>query len=212
MKRIKFFQLIFLGIFIMLVKLGRPQLWFMIFLISIILTPLFGRFYCGWICPIKSLMDIVDWIYKKFKIKRREVPNWIKKPIFRYIVLIIFLGFMAKIFITGRKIPVLIIFTILGVAVTLFFVPSMWHRYFCPYGTLLSFVGLFSKRGLAVENENCIKCGICKSVCPAEAVKMENRKQYPKILNSLCLSCFKCADLCPKSTIKYISVLKKFKK
>lgn len=59
-KTIRIFQLIFLGVFVMLIKLGKLQLWFAIFLISIIATPLFGRFYCGWLCPINTLMDITD--------------------------------------------------------------------------------------------------------------------------------------------------------
>lgn len=206
MKTRRIFQLIFLGVFIGLIKLGKPQLWLAIFLISLIATPLFGRFYCGLICPINTLISITDWIYKKLKIKRREVPKWIKKSISRYAVLISFLGFMSVILITGKKIPVLIIFTTLGVVITLFFVPSLWHRYLCPYGTLLNIAGLFAKRGLVVENENCIKCGICKSVCPAEAIEMESKEQYPEIVPSLCLECLRCTDSCPKDTIKYKAI------
>ncbi|WP_069650405.1 4Fe-4S binding protein [Caloranaerobacter ferrireducens] len=202
----RIFQLIFLGIFIGLIKLGKPRLWFAIFLISLITAPLFGRYYCGLICPINTLMSVEDWIYKKLKIKRIAVPKWIRKPIFRYIILIAFFGLMATIFITGKKIPVLMIFTALGVVITLFFVPSLWHRYLCPYGILLSITGSFAKRGLVVKNENCIKCGICKSVCPAEAIEMESREQYPKIVPGLCLECFRCTDACPKDTIKYKAI------
>lgn len=53
-------------------------------------------------------------------------------------------------------------------------------------------------------SDECIKCGICKKVCPGEAVKMKDGDDYPAIDKRLCLSCTACVKACPKDTIKYV--------
>ncbi|MBA2850866.1 formate hydrogenlyase subunit 6/NADH:ubiquinone oxidoreductase subunit I [Methanococcus maripaludis] len=73
--------------------------------------------------------------------------------------------------------------------------------YLCPWGFLLSITGHFSKYGLTV-NEKCISCKICENVCPAEAVKVEN-KQNAEIFKKHCLLCLKCELKCPTNAITY---------
>ncbi|MFW5708074.1 MAG: 4Fe-4S dicluster domain-containing protein [Bacteroidota bacterium] len=59
------------------------------FLLIIILTALFGRFYCSSLCPLGTLQDIFINISGRFrkKSKRRFVYNPNKKRIFRYSIL-----------------------------------------------------------------------------------------------------------------------------
>ena len=44
-------RILFLAVFIWLMLKGRMVLWLGIFGISLILALLFGRIFCGWICP-----------------------------------------------------------------------------------------------------------------------------------------------------------------
>jgi ferredoxin-type protein NapH len=196
-------QFLFLAAFVLMLLKGRIQLWMAVFLIGLIGAAFFGRFYCGFVCPINTLTEGVDWLYQKWGIKRKEVPGWVKNKAVRYGVMILFLGTMVITLKTGRKLPVLPILTALGVLITLAYVPSLWHRYLCPYGILLNMTGSLSKYYWRVDEAACKKCGICERVCPAEAVTMSGKEGYPVIDKGLCLECTTCAEMCPSGSIAY---------
>jgi ferredoxin-type protein NapH len=196
-------QLIFLAAFVLLMVTGKIQLWMAVFLAGLIGAAFFGRFYCGYLCPINTLTEGIDWLYQKMGIKRKDVPDWVKSKVVRYGVLLLFLGTMIITLRTGRKLPVLPMLTVLGVLITLIYVPSLWHRYLCPYGTLLNITGSLSKYYWRVEEADCKKCGICERVCPTEAVIMSGKQGYPVIDKGLCLECTTCAEKCPSNSIIY---------
>jgi len=50
-----------------------------------------------------------------------------------------------------------------------------------------------------IITSECIKCGICVDVCPANAIE-EGDEQY--IIQSACIDCGKCADVCPIDAIR----------
>ncbi len=198
-----FVMLLFLLIFVAAIITAKIQIWMIIFFGSFLLAFLFGRFYCGFICPINTLMELVDRLFKKFGIKRRSNYGWLKNPVFRYGLLVIFILFLAMVTITGKKIPLLPIVTLLGVLLSLFYTPSLWHRYLCPFGTALNLPGSFSRYHLLIDYKKCNSCGRCKKICPGEAVKMENKDDYPVVDGDLCLECLACVKDCPKEALLY---------
>lgn len=183
--------------------IGKVQLWMGIFLVGLILSTFLGRFYCGYLCPINTSMEGIDNKRRKNKKKARKTPAWAKNKFVRYGMLLGFLGAMVFVFRTGKKLPVLPIFFFLGVSLTLVFEPSFWHRYLCPYGTLLSIFSKKSYRGFNIE-EGCIRCGICVRNCPSDAITWDNKLEDPEILKNECLVCGRCEELCPEETIDYI--------
>jgi uncharacterized protein (DUF362 family) len=42
--------------------------------------------------------------------------------------------------------------------------------------------------------KRCVKCGICQSVCPVNAIRM---LPYPKIDKKICINCYCCHENCP---------------
>ncbi|BCJ94836.1 iron-sulfur protein [Anaerocolumna cellulosilytica] len=46
----------------------------------------------------------------------------------------------------------------------------------------------------------CIGCGICSKVCPAQIIKMINKK--PSIQLESCIKCYCCHELCPEKAVK----------
>lgn len=198
-----FAQILFLLLFIVAMVTGKIQIWMVVFIGSFLLAFLLGRFFCGFICPINTLMEVVDRLYKKLGVKRRSNLGWLKSPVFKYGMLIVFLSLLAVFMVTGSKMPLLPVVALLGVLVTLVFIPSLWHRYLCPFGTALTLPGCFSVYRLLIDYEKCNKCGICKKVCPGEAVKIGQKGDYPVINKTHCLNCLVCVKACPQEAIFY---------
>ncbi len=197
----KIIQIGTLVVFALLILLGKMQAWMAIFGVSLLLSTYFGRFYCGYICPINTGMEIIDANASKNKRKRKPVPEFFKSPLIRYGILGLFLITMVIVFKTGKKLPVLPLLFAGGIIITIFYRPEFWHRYLCPYGTLLSIFSRFNKKTIRVHNEDCIKCGKCVRVCPADAYIWESKDDYPIIIKNECLQCGKCVEVCPTDSI-----------
>jgi len=192
-------QLIALILFIVLLITGRIQVWMGIFLVSAVLALFFGRIYCGWICPINTVMRLVTRIKTRFKLKNFAVPEPLKKPVFRYGMLAAFLLTFLLTMVRGKKLPVLPILFAAGVLLTVFFPEVLWHRYLCPYGTILSLPGAKAKRQLRIDPEICTECGICQTICPGGAITASGGYAIDK---SLCLTGRDCANQCPGQAIR----------
>ena len=69
----------------------------------------------------------------------------------------------------------------------------------CPVGTLLSFFSRFSLLKVHIDNDKCIKCGMCTRNCKASCVDYENGI----IDHSRCVTCGNCIEKCHKDAIYY---------
>ena len=63
--------------------------------------------------------------------------------------------------------------------------------------------GVVLSRALAqcpqVEGAKCVGCGVCRKVCPANAITMG--KGRPRIDRKKCIRCFCCQEFCPESAM-----------
>lgn len=193
-------QIVFLLLFVILVVTGKVQLWMGIFILSVILALFFGRFYCGWLCPINTVMKLVTGLKNRLSLKNLKTPSFLTKSLTRYIVLLIFALTFIFIMATGKKLPVLPALLACGIILTFLFPEGLWHRYLCPYGTILSLTGSKARLSLKIDTDSCIQCGICQKVCPAEAVKGTDDFSVDK---GSCLLCLDCLHKCPEKAIKF---------
>lgn len=194
----------FFAFFLALMLTNNAQFWMAFIFLSILLAAIFGRYYCGWICPIYTLIRPTRRLSQKLGWTRESVPEILKTEKPRWIVFILFLGALGYTMYTitqGQKFPLPVFIIGLGVLTTLVMNEDSWHRYLCPWGTLLHLTGRFSRKCFHV-NEQCIRCGKCVEVCPAEAV-MLNKPHRASIMPKHCLLCAQCRDVCPVSAIHY---------
>lgn len=49
--------------------------------------------------------------------------------------------------------------------------------------------------------QSCIGCGLCQKICPAQAIRLENRK--PVWVKEKCILCLGCLHRCPRFAIQY---------
>ena len=199
-------EILALLLFIFLLKNRALQLWLIIFGVSTLGSFLFGRFYCGWICPMETLFRPINWIYAKLKIKRLKAPKILKNNTVRWGILALFLFSLVAVRFFQLKVNLLLYITALSVVITLIFEEELWHRYLCPFGTILTLSSRKSFFGLNIDKSSCALCNICQSRCPVNAISKV--KTHLEIETKECLLCLKCVESCPRTSIRYTKLSK----
>ncbi|UCD26819.1 MAG: 4Fe-4S binding protein [Candidatus Bathyarchaeota archaeon] len=99
-------------------------------------------------------------------------------------------------YVTSINLAVLIAITVLSLAYRRF-----WCR-ICPLGALTALFStstLFEQIALTrlhKTEQKCTKCGICKRVCPTQAIQMYEKKGGD-VTESRCILCARCVEMCP---------------
>ncbi|WP_048057859.1 4Fe-4S binding protein [Methanothermococcus okinawensis] len=175
-----------------------------IFLAVIVLTLIFGRVYCGWLCPWGFLFELSYILrVKLFKLKKLpELPENIHNKLIylKYIVLFLFIiitVFQLNLYAllglskNAMALVVLTVFTIIS-----FFNPRAFCKYFCPVGALLSILSIKPLFKLKLNN-NCVRCKLCERKCPMQ-IKLTNDVNQKE-----CVRCFECKSACKKDAIDF---------
>lgn len=199
-------RLLFLGLFIFLMVTGRFQLWLILYIVGVLATPFFGRIYCGYVCPMNTVMKPTQKFSRKIGLQRRQVPSWLESPRLPYLVLLLSLAAMvAGRSVLDKEIPVLLILFFLSIVVTLFVKSPVWHNGLCPYGILLRLGGKFARYSKQVDGNICVGTKHCTKVCPSGAISVPKETKKAVIDPALCHQCEACASVCPTNAISYHS-------
>ncbi|MFZ5968327.1 MAG: 4Fe-4S binding protein [Bacillota bacterium] len=203
-----FIQILFLAVFGWVVFKKATNIWFMLFIGSLIASFLFGRIFCGWICPMNTLMGPAAWISVKLGIQKKGLPSWLQSRKWATFILGLTIALIVISKKSGVQFPFLVFFLMLSVLVTLRFEPRLWHNHICPFGVLQSLVGRFAKWSETVDFGQCIGCRRCMKVCHADAISMLDTEKKASIDPKFCHQCIQCTSVCPKDAIQY----KKYRK
>ncbi len=196
-------RILFLALFIFLVTNGKMMLWLGLFALSLVVALLFGRVYCGYVCPMNTVMITTEWLSKKFKWQTDKTPKWLQSGKFAWVALVVSIAVM--IFaqrVLKKNIPVLLIWLVVSVLVTLRYKPAVFHNLICMFGPLQKIFGRFAKFSERVDKPSCIGCKKCEKVCPSAAIAVRKDKKA-EIETSLCFQCTNCQQVCPTDCIQY---------
>ncbi len=201
---INIIRILFFALFLYLMINGKAALWLALFSISLVLAVIFGRIYCGYVCLMNTLMIPTEWISKKLKLQTRNTPRILKSGYFPWISLAIS---VALIIISKRVLqidfPLLPIWLILSVLITLRYHPAVFHNLICPFGALQKLFGRFARFSETVDKDACISCKLCEKVCPSNAIMVYPVDKKAAINKSICLQCTNCRQICPTKAISY---------
>jgi len=197
-------QILFLSMFLFFVSQGKTVFWLALFGAFLISTIFFGRLYCGYICPMGTLMRISEFISKKLHLQSDKVPRILKSKALPWIILgmsVVTMVASRKVF--HKEIPILLILLIVSFVLTLRYKPWVFHNHICPFGILLSIPGRLSMKSVHVEQNGCVGCKKCEKVCNAKAIQVNKVTKKASVDKSVCHQCQSCVAVCPVQTINY---------
>ena len=197
-------RIFFLALFIFLLFNGKMMLWLALYAVSLLVALLFGRVYCGYVCPMNTLMIPTECLSKKLNLQTDKSPKWLGSGKFAWFALA---GSIAIMLLTQKllhkNIPILLIWLAVSVLITLRYKPAVFHNLICPFGPLQKVFGRFAKFSERVDKESCIGCKLCEKFCLSDAIEVKSTDKKAKIETSICLQCTNCQQVCPKDAIHY---------
>ena len=186
-------------------------------LIPVLLTLIFGRFFCGWICPATFLYELntnlAAWAHRSgLPIGNRHFDHRLK-----YLILLVGLVLsaltgsimVAAIYppaIVGRELYYAIALGGFG-AGSIFFVITLlfdllvarrgFCRYLCPGGALYSLLGRFRLVRIQRLVEDCNDCAMCNAVCEFGLDPLHDD------FGQECNNCTACIAVCPTDALTF---------
>lgn len=198
------------GTFVWKITFSSYILLFAVIVIGII----FGKGFCGWICPFGSLQEWIRMLGAKLtKRKKSLLPAAVDEKM-RYLKYGVVLLILIPTYITGRMVfenydPFVAFFhfgknitrhlmpgyIILGVVIVFsLFIGRFWCRYFCPLGAVLGLINKISLFKIKRDSGTCTDCGLCDRKCPVD-IPLANRD---KIKSAECIACLESEQACPE--------------
>lgn len=179
-----------------------------------------GRAFCGWMCPLGTLQDLLanlsDRIFRSKKSDRGK--NAIKLPVriskknagwlrgLKYLVLVIILLAStmavypplreicpARAFFNFKDHTPLLWSVLITFVVTSLVNRRVWCKYLCPLGALLAPFNKISPLRLVLKGDHCSGCRSCDAACPMDIDDLTNHLRSPE-----CIECLECQEVCPE--------------
>ncbi len=195
---------------------------FIMFALLFLLSLLFGRVFCGYVCAVGGLQEcLMPANSKQANGGRRNMIKYcIWGPWISAIVLLFLRAGGVKetdfFFHTQFGVSLYAPFTyfiyygvlLLVVALSLcagkraFCHYACWMAPFMVLGTKLSSLFKLPRLRLIAEQKNCVGCGKCNGQCPM-SLNVNAMVERGKLENSECILCGECVDICPQAAIYY---------
>ncbi len=193
---------------------------------SILLTAvLLKRGFCGWVCPVGFVSEIVSTAGERLTGKTVlghryfAVIKYLLLAFFLYLILpmdaastaaFLFSPYWAiadvKLLDFWLKPGTLTVLVTGLIIIATLFVRNVWCRFLCPYGALLSVLSYLSPA--SVKKSDCTGCLKCDSACPMGL----KPSQVDEVKSSECMMCFECVNACPYGYLSPAIAGRKIKK
>jgi len=177
----------------------------------LVLTLVMGRVFCGWACPLGTILDGMDFL---FGLPVRAIKlNALKHHLLILLLCLAIGGFslawimdplnwasrISGFFILGKT-EALWVFVLSGlfIAIEIAFGRRGFCRILCPLGAFLSWVSRISLYQFNIDDA-CNSCGQCALLCRMAAID----KTPQDFDRSACIHCYECTEKCPTESISF---------
>ena len=169
---------------------------FFLLLITFV-TTIFGRIWCGWLCPQTVLLDLSQSIAGVTKKHFKTIQRLFLLPLSALVAITMIWYFvppaetMRSLFVSPTITAFFLVLWLL-LYLELAFLGRGFCTSVCPYAMLQN--ALFDKDTLVIEYDvsrdaTCMRCDACVQVCPVGI-------DIKKGLDSACIACAECIDAC----------------
>ena len=184
---------------------------------ALALSLLLKKSFCGWVCPVGTLSELLGTTGRRVGGRLLAVPRWLDVPLrsLKYVLLGFFLWIvLAKMPAAGirewlrtdywkvadlkmlgffRHPTALASGVLVALAALSLATRNFWCRYLCPYGALLGLLSAGAAVKVQRDDARCTHCRACTRNCPALLpVEKLGRVRSPE-----CLGCLTCVSRCP---------------
>jgi len=151
------------------------------FVLPLVFALLYGRVFCAAVCPLGAIQDAV--VLRPARVPRAvaEALSLLPHVVLGLAILLVLNGGG---YLICRLDPFVAFFRLGGAAVMLIsggvvlligtVVARPYCRFFCPYGVLLGWASLVSRRHLTITPDDCVNCRLCEDACPFGAILPAN--------------------------------------
>ena len=187
--------------------LAVPFVVLLFFLLPLIAALLVGRVFCGGVCPLGAIQDVV--VLRPVQLPR-SVDRW--GGLLKYVYLGAAVWFAvlpaeSREFIICRFDPFVGFFRLNGSALMLSvgggllllgtIVGRPYCRFLCPYGGLLAIISRFALKPVSITPDEQLDCGLCAESCPFGAIRNLRADRAD------CLACARCFADCPRQLVQW---------
>jgi ferredoxin-type protein NapH len=201
-----------------LAVLSAPAALALTAIVPIVATMLLGRVFCGWICPMGLLSEIVTGIRRGLGWLGVAFFSWPLTGLLKYAVLATGLLFALALSVSfffpiypPRIISDMIRDSLLSsppvggilflgaiLLAELLFVERLWCRCLCPGGAVYSILGRVRFLRIRRNDDKCDNCGDCDTVCPHEL-----QPATSSLATGECDNCGLCKKACGPEALGY---------
>ena len=193
-------------------------------LLLIVLTLLFGRFFCGWICPLGTLQQLTAWLLsprsRRDSLSVNRYRRWYAVKYYLLALLLVLAalgslqtGLLDPLSLTvrgmaaavwpvlpgGRPLPGgwLAAGLLFGILLASRWIPRVFCRALCPLGALLGVFARFSLFRIHRSNAACTDCRLCTFACQGADEPLGAHRVGE------CMVCLNCTTTCEERAIYY---------
>ncbi len=190
------------------------------FAATIVLTAIFGRFFCGWGCHLVALQDLCRSLMLKIGIHpkpfKSRLLRWVPLAAFAYMFLwpIAYRAWIGDAFGPVRveltksafweTFPgwplAITTFVICGFVLVYFLGAKGFCTYACPYGGIFGPVDKLAPLAIRVTDA-CEGCAHCTATCSSNVRVHEEVRIYGRVVDSGCMKCMDCVSVCPMDAL-----------
>jgi len=203
-----------------LAKHGIINTGLVFFVVAIVLTAVFGRFFCGWGCHLIALQDLSRWLLLKIGVRPRPLRSrllgWV--PVVAAGYMFVWpalyraavgerLGPIRARFVTedfwvtfpGLAVAV-VTFAVCGFVIVLVLGAKGFCAYGCPYGAFFGVADRLAPVRVRVTDA-CRGCATCTSVCTSNVRVHEEVRDFGMVVDPGCMKCLDCVSSCPNDAL-----------